>query len=111
MKLAKMLRYLKVPTMCDITFGVFLLSWLVTRHILFILIIVSTFTDVPKVLPYGWIPEEGVWFTKQVYIAFVGMLIALQVKYSILTFQDVKADIFIRFCKYYGSLRSRKSLG
>ncbi|KLO18101.1 longevity assurance proteins LAG1/LAC1 [Schizopora paradoxa] len=77
--LAKMLRYLKFPTLCDIMFGVFLLSWLITRHILFILVIVSTFVDVPKVLPYAWIPEEGVWFTRQVYIAFVSMLVSLQV--------------------------------
>jgi len=74
--LAKMLRYLELPA--DIIFGLFLISWLITRHILFILIIVSTFTDVHKVLDYAWIPEEGVWFTRPVFIAFVSMLIALQ---------------------------------
>lgn len=79
-----MLRYLELPA--DIIFGLFLISWLITRHILFILIIVSTFTDVHKVLDYAWIPEEGVWFTRPVFIAFVSMLIALQVRYIFFCF-------------------------
>lgn len=107
-----MLRYLKFPTLCDITFGVFLLSWLITRHILFILVIVSTFVDVPKVLPYAWIPEEGVWFTRQVYIAFVSMLISLQVRFCCLaSIQPAFIDILLRFYKYFGSPRLPRLLG
>ncbi|RUP45308.1 TLC domain-containing protein [Jimgerdemannia flammicorona] len=41
--LAKILNYLNMRTICDIMFVVFLVSWLVTRHILFGIIIWSTF--------------------------------------------------------------------
>ncbi|OBZ77140.1 Sphingosine N-acyltransferase lag1 [Grifola frondosa] len=40
--LAKMFRYLSMSTLCDATFVIFLLSWLVTRHGLFILAIMAT---------------------------------------------------------------------
>ncbi|KAG6812329.1 hypothetical protein H0H92_003413 [Tricholoma furcatifolium] len=51
--LAKMIRYLDISQFaCDFTFGLFLVSWLVTRHILFIFAIVSTYRDAPRLIPY-----------------------------------------------------------
>lgn len=73
-----MLRYLNFQTLCDAAFVVFLLSWLVARHVFFILIIISTWYG-PSLAPFAWIPEKGYWFTKQVHMVFVILLVSLQV--------------------------------
>ena len=48
-----MLKYLKYTTACDIAFGVFLVIWLLTRHIAFPIVCWSIIADVPSVMPYG----------------------------------------------------------
>jgi very-long-chain ceramide synthase len=63
-----MIRYIDVSQFaCDVTFGFFLVSWLITRHLLFIRVIISTIIEVKRLIP---IPG---------YIAFCFMLVALQV--------------------------------
>ena len=75
-----MLRYLGFSTCCDITFVLFMLSWLVTRHILFLFAIKSTYYDAPRIIPRVWDPSTGHFMTKGVYVAFNAMLISLQVR-------------------------------
>ena len=43
--LGKMLRYLAPYTLCDATLVVFLVSWFVGQHVLFIIVIKSTVVD------------------------------------------------------------------
>ncbi|KAG5717256.1 Sphingosine N-acyltransferase lag1, partial [Termitomyces sp. T112] len=77
--LAKMIRYSEISQFaCDMTFGWFLVSWLVTRHILFLFIIVSTYRDVPRFIPFRWSAEEGLYSSKTTWTAFVSLLCALQ---------------------------------
>jgi len=76
--LAKMFRYLALPTLCDATFVWFLVSWLVTRHILFMLAIRSLFADAPRFVPLEWSPEQGRFLSYESWIAFLALLIALQ---------------------------------
>ncbi|CDO71382.1 hypothetical protein BN946_scf184908.g140 [Trametes cinnabarina] len=76
--LAKMFRYLGMSTVCDATFVLFLSSWFVTRHVLFLLVIKATWTawfTVPRV----WDPERGQFMTKKTYFGFFTMLVALQI--------------------------------
>lgn len=77
---AKMLRYLSLPTLCDISFVVFLVSWLVTRQILFLLVIYSTYKDAPKYITLVWAPEENRYFSQNAYYWFTALLTALQVR-------------------------------
>lgn len=50
-QLAKMLRYIEVSQLAtDAVFGWFLLSWLVTRHFLFVLVIKSAIFDAPRLI-------------------------------------------------------------
>ncbi|KAI0796838.1 longevity assurance proteins LAG1/LAC1 [Abortiporus biennis] len=77
--LAKMLRYLSLSTLCDITFGCFLLSWLVTRHFLFVIVIKSTYLDTARLIRFVWEPERDHYMTRGMYIGFVTMLTALQI--------------------------------
>ena len=79
MQLAKMLRYLGMTTLCDLTFVVFMFSWLVTRHILFIPVIMVTYR-VYYIVPRVWDPSLGHYMTKEVYVFFFTMLCALQVR-------------------------------
>jgi very-long-chain ceramide synthase len=78
-QLAKMLRYLRKQLLCDLTFVAFLLSWFITRHVLFIIVIFSTIYDAPRFIPWKWSPEEEYWMTEGSYRGFISMLVSLQV--------------------------------
>jgi len=59
--LAKMIRYTKISQLaCDVTFGVFLVSWFITRHVLFIFVIKAVY-DLPKFLE-GFNSTVLMWF-------------------------------------------------
>lgn len=75
-----MLRYLAHTTLCDLAFVVFLVSWFVTRHVLFVLVIMSLYTDAPKYIPRIWDPANGYYMTFNCWVGFVASLCALQVR-------------------------------
>ncbi|RDB22787.1 Sphingosine N-acyltransferase lag1 [Hypsizygus marmoreus] len=78
--LAKMIRYIEISQIaCDLTFVWFLVSWFITRHVFFNFAIVSTFTDLPRLVPFAWLPEEGRYLSKSAWIVFCTLLTALQV--------------------------------
>lgn len=78
--LAKMIRYIEVSQFaCDLTFAWFLVSWLVTRHVLFLFAIISTYRDCPRLIPHKWAPEEGRYLSYPAWLVFVSLLSALQV--------------------------------
>ncbi|KAF9452502.1 longevity assurance proteins LAG1/LAC1 [Macrolepiota fuliginosa MF-IS2] len=77
--LAKMLRYLKGnQLLTDAIFGWFLVSWFVTRHVLFLSVIRSTMFDAPKYISFEMSVEEGRYFTTTAYILFCTLLLALE---------------------------------
>ncbi|KAI9811574.1 MAG: sphingosine N-acyltransferase lag1 [Thelocarpon impressellum] len=52
-QLAKILKYLHYQVACNVAFGVFLLTWLVARHILFPAVIYSVWAHVPLEIASG----------------------------------------------------------
>ncbi|KAH9219895.1 protein transporter of the TRAM superfamily, partial [Leptodontidium sp. 2 PMI_412] len=52
---AKLLRYLRYEMACNIAFGVFVVSWFITRHVLFLQLLWNTYKDVPgeRTMLYG----------------------------------------------------------
>ncbi|KAH9482972.1 Sphingosine N-acyltransferase lag1 [Psilocybe cubensis] len=77
--LAKMIRYLEISQLlCDMTFGVFMISWLITRHILFNFVIYSTIYVGPQHLQWLWDQDGGHYVTKNVYGVFCVLLVALE---------------------------------
>jgi hypothetical protein len=74
-----MLRYASYQTACDIATATFLVFWILTRHVLFGGVMWSAY-HAPALIPYAWIPEQKYWFTQQVYIVFVALLVVLQVR-------------------------------
>ncbi|KAK4689961.1 hypothetical protein P7C73_g141, partial [Tremellales sp. Uapishka_1] len=78
-QLAKMMRYLSLTNICDVTAVFFLISWLFTRQIAFFLIIKSVYFDLPAYVPFKWAPEQGRYLTFHTWIGFVVMLGIIQV--------------------------------
>lgn len=74
-----MFRYLAFSMLCDATFVCFLVSWFFSRHALFIIVIISTYRDAPRLIPLVWNPDRGQFATKEVLTGFNAMLVALQV--------------------------------
>lgn len=78
--LAKMIRYLSISQLAtDAVFGLFMVSWFVTRHLLFPIVIWSTTFDLPVNIPYLLDKERGFYLTRSAHMVFVGALLALQV--------------------------------
>ncbi|KDQ28920.1 hypothetical protein PLEOSDRAFT_1038533 [Pleurotus ostreatus PC15] len=78
--LAKMTSYLSISqTLTDIIFGFWVLSWAVTRHVLFIFVMLSTYNDPPRFIKYEWAPERGWFVTTNTMRMFNVMLFALQI--------------------------------
>ncbi|CEL02514.1 TLC domain-containing protein [Aspergillus pseudodeflectus] len=50
---AKILKYLRFELSCNIAFGVFMVTWLISRHIFYPLLCWSIFKDVPAAMSYG----------------------------------------------------------
>ncbi|KAI9845759.1 MAG: sphingosine N-acyltransferase lag1 [Sclerophora amabilis] len=102
---AKMLKYLHFHVTCDIAFGVFIFSWFVARHVLYLMVCLSILRDLPENLTYGcyssttgvlvgpsdsfeWMshvdeplrdPYSTVCFNDTIKWMFLTMLVALQV--------------------------------
>jgi len=76
---AKMVKYMGGTSICDIMFGLFMVAWLVTRHILFINVILSTSMDIPSYIPFKWDPANGHFVTNNIYVGFLVLMAFLQV--------------------------------
>ncbi|PFH55792.1 hypothetical protein XA68_17616 [Ophiocordyceps unilateralis] len=57
--IAKCLKYTGHRTLCDIAFGIFMLSWFVARHIFYMMICWSVYAHTPVVIPYGCFSGRG----------------------------------------------------
>ncbi|KAI0521913.1 longevity-assurance protein [Xylaria bambusicola] len=49
--LAKCLKCLGFTTICDVIFGIFMVTWLVTRHIFYLMVCWSVYRDSPRHMP------------------------------------------------------------
>ena len=77
-QLAKMFKYMDVPLMPDITFLIFLVSWLITRQIIFPMIAWSVTFDMPVYLPLDWNPAVDHLVTRRGWVFFAVSLWMLQ---------------------------------
>ncbi|KAI0203257.1 TLC domain-containing protein [Astrocystis sublimbata] len=51
--LAKCLKYLGFSTLCDVMFGMFMVSWFVARHIFYNLVCWNLYKDAMNIMPHG----------------------------------------------------------
>ncbi|WFD30279.1 sphingosine N-acyltransferase [Malassezia sp. CBS 17886] len=80
--LAKMLKYMGWQTLCDAMFVAFMLTWTITRHVLFLLLMYSCVTEAPAIVPFKSPVDfaSGYVFTKTsfgVFLALLGLLQAI----------------------------------
>lgn len=71
-----MFRYLSLTTLCDATFVVFLISWLVTRQIGLIFVIQTIYRH-SHMIPKGWNPDLGQFYTERTINIFIVLLCLL----------------------------------
>ncbi|WWC69626.1 uncharacterized protein I206_103569 [Kwoniella pini CBS 10737] len=93
--LAKMLRYLTYTTACDVTFVIFLISWLLSREIGLFLVIKSIYQDTPKYigLKSKFSTSTGNYLTYNTYIGFIGLVSLLWILASIWFYMAIKVAI------------------
>lgn len=53
LKIAKILKYLQFQLICDIAFGVFMVSWFVARQVIYMLVCYSVYAHIPEEITYG----------------------------------------------------------
>jgi acyl-CoA-dependent ceramide synthase len=58
-KAAKLLKYLGYSTICDVAFGVFLLTWVIGRHGLYNLVVHSVWRDSIRIIEPGCYPANS----------------------------------------------------
>lgn len=73
------MRYLSFQAACDVVFVWWMLSWIVTRHVLFCKVAASAYWEAPTQIEFGWWPERSHWLTKEVHTIFVSLLVILEV--------------------------------
>ncbi|KAF9413872.1 sphingosine N-acyltransferase lag1, partial [Entomortierella beljakovae] len=67
----KILKYQGFSAICDYLFGLFVISWAITRHYLFPIIIMSLYEKPQKLMDMSWDPENDKFMTLNVQRAFL----------------------------------------
>lgn len=98
-----MLRYLDHSTLCDVTFVWFMVSWFVTRHALFVCVILkSTWLDCPRLIPFEWDPVRERYLTETAWMIFMALLSALQVRTAVLALRQSLTRVVFRLYRWCG---------
>ncbi|KAK1924711.1 putative longevity-assurance protein-like protein [Papiliotrema laurentii] len=103
--LAKMLRYLSLTTLCDLTFVVFLVAWLFSRQIGLALVIRTCYHDAPRFIPFKWDPSQGMYLTQGTYYGFISLIVVLFVLASIWFY--MACSVAVRVIRGLGAEDSR----
>ncbi|KAF9520410.1 hypothetical protein BS47DRAFT_1336072 [Hydnum rufescens UP504] len=94
--LGKMLKYMNIPVLPDITFLIFTVSWFITRQILFFRLVWSVTFDMPVYLSLEWNPAIDHLVTRKGWILFAVALWSVQVLLTIWFYMACKVlyDVF-----------------
>jgi len=105
--LAKLLKYMGWQTVCDIMFGLFMMTWTVLRHAMFLWVLWLCYNDAPRLINYTSTPslESGNVFTPFTYVVFIGLLIVLQ--FILLIWFVMIIKVAIRVLTAKGAVDSR----
>ncbi|KAF9986312.1 sphingosine N-acyltransferase lag1 [Mortierella antarctica] len=79
----KMLKYMHKDRLADVGFVFFVVTWVLSRHYYYGLIIWSCFVEAPKYANMDWDPSRGLYFTPMVLNGFLFLLCSL---YTVLLF-------------------------
>lgn len=103
-----MLKYLGFhENICNIAFGSFMLSWIITRHYLYPKVLYSVIFDSSRILKrFDWDPEGEWYYSRNTKVFFIVLLTALQVLLILWFFMIVKVALGVLCGKPAGDLRS-----
>lgn len=105
--LAKVIRYMGLQTLCDILFGLFMLTWTVNRHVLYMAVLYSCVFEAPQHIPYrhpvDW--RSGYVFTENTYYTFIALLCLLQA--LLLVWYSMILGVAYRVLTNHGATDSR----
>ncbi|KAF9922761.1 sphingosine N-acyltransferase lag1 [Mortierella alpina] len=76
--IAKVLKYLGRSTVCDAFFGLFVASWVITRHYLFPVIIMSLYNKPQQFLDMAWDPDNSKFLTVNVQNILLALMLGLE---------------------------------
>ncbi|ODQ67290.1 longevity assurance proteins LAG1/LAC1, partial [Nadsonia fulvescens var. elongata DSM 6958] len=84
LSLAKMMKYLGFSTICDFLFGFFVVTWIISRHVLYNYVVYSAIEHAPKLIEanHCQYDEMGVLircFSLNTHWVFISLLIILQI--------------------------------
>ncbi|KAF9430647.1 sphingosine N-acyltransferase lag1 [Podila epigama] len=79
----KMLKYMHKDALADVGFVFFMVTWVMSRHYYFGIIIWSSFVEAPVYANQTWDPAKGLYFTPNVLKGFLVLLCSL---YAVLLF-------------------------
>jgi len=91
--IAKMQKYLGFENLCNVTFGFFMLSWIITRHILYPKVLSSVIWRSEELLYFDWNPSKEYFWSKNTKLVFVVLLSALQLLLILWFFMIVKIAV------------------
>ncbi|KAG0251748.1 sphingosine N-acyltransferase lag1 [Mortierella polycephala] len=74
----KMLKYQGYTAICDYLFGLFVISWAITRHYLFPIIIMSLYHGPQTFLEMKWEPENEEFLSLNIQRGFLALLYGLE---------------------------------
>ncbi|KAJ1928353.1 Sphingosine N-acyltransferase lag1 [Tieghemiomyces parasiticus] len=78
LSVAKVLRYVGLQALCDFTFVLFVVAWVITRHGMFTIITYSVIVEPERHRPIEWDPANGVYFSHEIRYVFMSLLLLLQ---------------------------------
>lgn len=80
LSIAKLSKYMGSTTVCDVLFAIFMLVWIITRHIGYAFVWWSCFKDAPRLIPFGtsYNLASGHMLTQTSYVLFLALLGMLQ---------------------------------
>ncbi|EPX74692.1 sphingosine N-acyltransferase Lag1 [Schizosaccharomyces octosporus yFS286] len=77
---SKMIKYLGFGKICDYLFGLFMMSWIYSRHYLFYRILKVVVTSAPRIIGgFHMDLSRGYIFNERIYYAFIFLLFSLQI--------------------------------
>ncbi|ORX92973.1 longevity assurance proteins LAG1/LAC1 [Basidiobolus meristosporus CBS 931.73] len=79
LSLAKVQRYCGLETAPNVTFGIFVVGWLFSRHYVFAHIVYSIWADPDIYGVIGWNPDKGHYFNRTAQMFFLSLFAALQI--------------------------------
>ncbi|WFD19464.1 sphingosine N-acyltransferase [Malassezia caprae] len=104
---AKLLKYMGWQTLCDIMFGIFMIVWVITRHIAYLFVWWTCYKDAPALIRFSDRLDvvSGHALTPMSYIVFLVLLAILQA--ILLVWFGMIVNVAVRVLTQKGAIDSR----